>query len=74
MSERQRVVLVTGSSRGIGRGIAIEMARQGYAVAVHGSADSPTLSLGSSIRAMFDAVRAAFGGLTLGFCASRPDL
>jgi NAD(P)-dependent dehydrogenase (short-subunit alcohol dehydrogenase family) len=40
MSERQKVVLVTGSSRGIGRGIALEMARQGYAVVVHGSTDS----------------------------------
>ncbi len=44
MNEKQKVVLVTGSSRGIGRGIAIEMARQGYAVVVHGSADSAHLS------------------------------
>ena len=43
MNEKQRVVLVTGSSRGIGRGIAMEMARQGYAVVVHGSTDSPAL-------------------------------
>ena len=29
-------VLVTGSTRGIGRAIAVELARQGYAVVVHG--------------------------------------
>lgn len=29
-------VLVTGSTRGIGRAIAVELARQGYAVTVHG--------------------------------------
>jgi NAD(P)-dependent dehydrogenase (short-subunit alcohol dehydrogenase family) len=43
MNENQKVVLVTGSSRGIGRGIALEMARQGYAVIVHGSTDSAKL-------------------------------
>lgn len=44
MNGKQKTVLVTGSSRGIGWGIAIEMARQGYAVAVHGSSDSGDLS------------------------------
>jgi NAD(P)-dependent dehydrogenase (short-subunit alcohol dehydrogenase family) len=43
MNEKQKVVLVTGSSRGIGRGIALEMARRGYAVAVHGSSDTAAL-------------------------------
>jgi 3-oxoacyl-[acyl-carrier protein] reductase len=43
MNEKQKVVLVTGSSRGIGKGIAIEMARQGYAVVVHGSTEGALL-------------------------------
>ena len=34
MSNRKRV-LVTGSSRGIGRAIAIRLARDGYEVIVH---------------------------------------
>jgi enoyl-[acyl-carrier protein] reductase III len=43
MSQKQKVALVTGSSRGIGKGIALEMAREGYAVVVHGSVDSERL-------------------------------
>jgi enoyl-[acyl-carrier protein] reductase III len=43
MNEKQKVVVVTGSSRGIGKGIALEMARQGYAVVVHGSTESARL-------------------------------
>jgi NAD(P)-dependent dehydrogenase (short-subunit alcohol dehydrogenase family) len=43
MNEKQKVALVTGSSRGIGRGIALEMARRDYAVVVHGSTDSDRL-------------------------------
>ena len=35
MSEKAPVILVTGSSRGLGRGIAIELARAGYSVAIN---------------------------------------
>ncbi len=38
MSER---VLVTGSTRGIGRAIAVELARQGHTVTVHGRPGNP---------------------------------
>jgi 3-oxoacyl-[acyl-carrier protein] reductase len=41
--QNNKVALVTGSSRGIGRGIALEMARQGFGVVVHGSNDSAML-------------------------------
>jgi enoyl-[acyl-carrier protein] reductase III len=42
MSEK-KVALVTGSSRGIGRGIALELARQKFAVVVHGSTENAKL-------------------------------
>jgi NAD(P)-dependent dehydrogenase (short-subunit alcohol dehydrogenase family) len=51
MNEKQKVVVVTGSSRGIGKGIALEMARQGYAVIVHGSTD------GGPLRSTYEEVK-----------------
>ena len=42
MSEK-RYALVTGSSRGIGKAIATELAKEGFVVAVHGSRDSDQL-------------------------------
>jgi len=38
-----QVALVTGSSRGIGRSAAVALAREGFAVAVHGSSATPQL-------------------------------
>ncbi len=46
-----QVALVTGSSRGIGRGAAVALAQQGFAVAVHGSHAGPHL------QSALDAVR-----------------
>jgi NAD(P)-dependent dehydrogenase (short-subunit alcohol dehydrogenase family) len=39
----RRYALVTGSSRGIGKAIAVKLAAEGFVVAVHGSTDSPGL-------------------------------
>ena len=43
MSFEEETALVTGSSRGIGKAIAMEMARRGASVVVHGSRDSRKL-------------------------------
>jgi 3-oxoacyl-[acyl-carrier protein] reductase len=43
MNGKKKVALITGSSRGIGREIAIELARQGCRVVVHGSCESNKL-------------------------------
>jgi 3-oxoacyl-[acyl-carrier protein] reductase len=53
-------VLVTGSSRGIGRAIALRLAREGWSVAVHYGADSPEAErvakeLGKSLSGLYQA-------------------
>lgn len=50
MNEHEgRVAIVTGGSRGIGRGVAVELARQGSAVAVHGLDLAEAAEVGRSI-------------------------
>lgn len=42
--ENKKIALVTGSSRGIGKGIALELASQNYILIVHGSSESESLT------------------------------
>jgi len=64
--ERQRVALVTGSSRGLGSEIARRLARDGLAVAVNG------LCGGSGAAGVVDEIRAA-GGVAEAFAADVTD-
>jgi NAD(P)-dependent dehydrogenase (short-subunit alcohol dehydrogenase family) len=54
-----RAALVTGAGHGIGRAIAIELARQGAAVAVHAASSSPDETVGEIGRAGGRAVAVA---------------
>ena len=36
MTEEQRVAVITGSSRGIGKGIAEQLGKDGYAMVING--------------------------------------
>jgi 3-oxoacyl-[acyl-carrier protein] reductase len=48
----ERRILITGSSRGIGRAIAVTLARAGFAVTLNGRSDSP--ALGDAVREIED--------------------
>ena len=65
-SEDQRVGLVTGSTRGLGRAIARRLAHDGLAVAVNG------LHVDEQARAVIDAIRAA-GGVAAAFIGDVTD-
>lgn len=60
-----RTVLITGSTRGIGRAIALKLAREGYGVVIHGRAPSDAseallaelAGMGSEARALYFDVR-----------------
>lgn len=61
METKHKVALVTGAGRGIGRSIALELAKKGYAVAVNDlSAEGPAESVAEEIRAL-GVPAAAFG-------------
>jgi 3-oxoacyl-[acyl-carrier protein] reductase len=61
----QRVALVTGSSRGLGKAIALRLGRDGYAIAVNGLD-------GAEVTAVVEAIRGA-GGIAEAFVADVTD-
>jgi 3-oxoacyl-[acyl-carrier protein] reductase len=63
---QSRVALVTGSSRGLGRGIALRLAREGLAVAVNGLHDD------TQLLELADAIE-RFGGVAAAFAADVTD-
>ena len=65
-----KVAIVTGSSRGIGKAIALELASQGAAVTVCGRTERPTEDIPGSVAESAEAIRLA-GGRVL---ALRTDL
>ena len=56
-----RVAVVTGSSRGIGRALALRLAREGARVVVTGKSETSTERLPGSIHSVVEAIRALGG-------------
>ncbi|ROR35196.1 SDR family oxidoreductase [Inmirania thermothiophila] len=56
-----RTVFITGASRGIGRAIALRLAREGARIVVTGKTDAPHPRLEGTIHEVAEAVRAAGG-------------
>src|ERR1700686_5792366 len=61
-----RVAVVTGSSRGIGRAMALRLAREGASVVITGKSESGTEKLPGSIHTVAAEVEAAGGSALAG--------
>src|SRR6185436_12355834 len=71
----RRVALVTGASRGIGRAIAIELARVDYDLMITYAANSQAADeAGAAIRAVNEAARVAICRSNIAAAADRKDL
>lgn len=71
----RRTVLITGSTRGIGRAAALRLARDGYDVVVHGRKPSAEAdALLAELREFNTAPRALFFDVELQLPHSRPIL
>lgn len=79
MHNKEKIILVTGSSRGIGRGIAIELAKNGYSVAINyagnkdAAIDTKQLCIDKAINAGFNSRFEIFQG-DISIDSSRKEL